>query len=147
MLVPAQRRDLGAGGKELLERLNDDHSRLEREVTVLRGELMATRDHLVSLSRQNVGLKQKLSSTREAGLILEQDRKQLQALLEDKHRLQEDNYRLEREIGALQELLEYAAEHVLDRMNSNVEEGEVGEKPDHSIDLDIEHSTDPPAIM
>ncbi|GMH36320.1 hypothetical protein BSKO_04188 [Bryopsis sp. KO-2023] len=136
-------------GRELLERLNEDHSKLEREVTVLKGELFATRENLVSLSRENVGLKQKLSSSKEAGLILEQDRKQLQALLEDKHRLQEDNYRLEREIGALQELLEYAAEHVLDRMSCQAADEDIrsdGLEQHSEQDLtDMEYLEDPAA--
>lgn len=146
-------------GRELLERLNEDHNKLEREVTVLKGELLATRENLVSLSRENVGLKQKLSSSKEAGLILEQDRKQLQALLEDKHRLQEDNYRLEREISALQELLEYAAEHVLDRMSSQVAEEdarseEIQEQCEKDVELNLEeeeeeeeHAADPPRVI
>lgn len=134
-------------GRELLERLNEDHSKLEREVTTLKGELFATRENLVSLSRENVGLKQKLSSSKEAGLILEQDRKQLQALLEDKHRLQEDNCRLEREIGALQELLEYAAEHVLERMNcQTVDEDVQSDGMQQCRDLDdLEYMDDPAA--
>lgn len=112
-------------GKDLLKRLNEEHANLEKDVSVLEGELLATRDSLVKLTRENKVLKHKLEASTEAGLILEQDRNQLQALLEDKGRLQEENSRLRREIDALQELLEYAAEHVVEEMGSQMLEDEL----------------------
>lgn len=125
-------------GKEILDRLNEEHGRLEKEVSVLKGELQATRDNLVALTLENKALEHKLATSREAVLILEQDRKQLQALLEDKCRLQEENARLKREIGALQELLEYAAEHVVEELGSQALEEDV------KVDMRPYYGEDPP---
>lgn len=105
-------------GKEVLDRLNKEHLKLEKEKNELEGELKAAQQSLLLLSQENKVLVHRLDASKEAGLILEQDRRQLQALLEDKCRLQEENTRIRREIDALQELLEYAAEHAVEGMGS-----------------------------
>lgn len=128
-------------GKEILDRLNEEHGKLEKEVSLLKGELQATRDNLVALTLENKGLEHKLATSREAVLILEQDRKQLQALLEDKCRLQEENARLKREIGALQELLEYAAEHVVEELGTQALEEDV------KMDFRPQYGEDPPPSL
>lgn len=97
-------------GIEMLQRLDAEHSALLEDVSKLREELAAARERCAALSHQNAGLRCRVASAMEHERIIEQDRVQISALLDDKTRLQEENASLEREITALQELLQYAEE-------------------------------------
>lgn len=88
------------------EELTEDLRKVQQELEMVRAKCM-------ELTAENSELREKCEAYSEAGVILEQDRKQLQSLLTDKCKLVEENQHLEREISSLQELLEYATEHAV----------------------------------
>lgn len=120
-------------GAEALREWEAETEGLDKDLRSLQRELERVRAKCDELTIENAGLREKCDAYSEAGVILEQDRQQLQSLLTDKCKLAEENQHLEREISSLQELLEFATENVTDEDGFDGEVG-VGYGEDASSD-------------
>lgn len=110
--IPEKDIPLLQAGMVQLEEWETENERMVRLLEKMENELERTRARCSELTEENADLRRQCDAYSEAGIIMEQDRQQLQSLLSDKCKLQEENQHLEREISSLQELLEYATEHV-----------------------------------
>jgi len=119
-------------GAETMKEWEAETEEMEKDLQKVQRELEMVRAKCRELTAENSELREKCEAYSEAGIILEQDRQQLQSLLTDKCKLVEENQHLEREISSLQELLEYATEHVVD------DEGFDGETAVECDDLSVD---------
>ena len=135
--IPDEEMPYIIAGARVMKEWETETTGTSKDLENLRQELEKTRSRCHELAKENDGLRQRCAAYSEAGLILEQDRQQLQSLLSDKCKLLEENQHLEREISSLQELLDYATEHAVEEEDNGFDCGAIGFGEDEGFDGEV----------